>query len=97
MGWLAAVGIPGPGSAAVLPHEDTFPLAVEGRRALLAATRTDLAFGANSQLRAIAEVYASDDSKGKFVEDFVAAWTKVMNADRFDLADPRCHAPEEAA
>ena len=42
VGWLAAVGIPGPGSAAVLPHEDTFPIAVEGRRALLAATRTDL-------------------------------------------------------
>ncbi len=50
------------------------------------ATRADLVFGSNSQLRAIAEVYAQDDSKGKFVEDFVAAWTKVMNADRFDLA-----------
>jgi catalase-peroxidase len=61
------------------------------------ATRTDLAFGANSQLRAIAEVYASEDAADKFVEDFVAAWTKVMNNDRFDLADPRCHAPEEAA
>jgi catalase-peroxidase len=61
------------------------------------ATRTDLAFGSNSQLRAIAEVYASDDSGEKFVEDFVAAWTKVMNNDRFDLADPECHAPEEAA
>jgi catalase-peroxidase len=61
------------------------------------ATRTDLAFGSNSQLRAIAEVYASADAKEKFVEDFVAAWVKVMNNDRFDLADPRCHAPEEAA
>jgi catalase-peroxidase len=61
------------------------------------ATRTDLAFGSNSQLRAIAEVYASDDSKDKFVEDFVAAWTKVMNNDRFDLPDSRCHAPDEAA
>jgi catalase-peroxidase len=61
------------------------------------ATRTDLVFGSNSQLRAIAEVYASDDAGGKFVEDFVAAWAKVMNADRFDLADPRLHAPEEAA
>ncbi len=50
------------------------------------ATRTDLVFGANSQLRALAEVYASDDSREKFVHDFVAAWTKVMNADRFDLA-----------
>ncbi len=49
-------------------------------------TRVDLVFGANSQLRAIAEVYAQDDAKEKFVNDFVAAWTKVMNADRFDLA-----------
>ncbi len=49
------------------------------------ATRTDLAFGANSQLRALAEVYASADAGDKFVKDFVAAWTKVMNADRFDL------------
>ncbi len=50
------------------------------------ASRTDLAFGANSQLRAIAEVYACADAHGKFVKDFVAAWTKVMNADRFELA-----------
>ncbi|MCB1167215.1 MAG: catalase/peroxidase HPI, partial [Leptospiraceae bacterium] len=49
------------------------------------ATRVDLIFGSNSQLRAIAEVYAQDDSKEKFVKDFVAAWTKVMNLDRFDL------------
>ncbi|HMI13716.1 MAG TPA: catalase/peroxidase HPI, partial [Bradyrhizobium sp.] len=49
-------------------------------------TRVDLIFGSHSQLRAIAEVYASADSKEKFVKDFVAAWTKVMNADRFDLA-----------
>ena len=49
------------------------------------ATRADLVFGSNSQLRALAEVYASDDAKPKFVQDFVAAWTKVMNADRFDL------------
>jgi catalase-peroxidase len=48
------------------------------------ATRVDLVFGSNSVLRAYAEVYAQDDSKGKFVRDFVAAWTKVMNADRFD-------------
>ena len=61
------------------------------------ATRTDLVFGSNSQLRALSEVYASDDAGEKFVADFVKAWTKVMNADRFDLADPRCHAPEEAA
>jgi catalase-peroxidase len=50
------------------------------------ATHLDLAFGSNSILRAYAEVYAQDDNKEKFVNDFVAAWTKVMNADRFDLA-----------
>jgi catalase-peroxidase len=49
-------------------------------------TRVDLVFGSNSQLRAIAEVYASDDAQAKFVTDFVAAWTKVMNLDRYDLA-----------
>jgi catalase-peroxidase len=49
-------------------------------------TRVDLVFGSNSQLRAIAEVYASADSKEKFVKDFAAAWDKVMNLDRFDLA-----------
>jgi catalase-peroxidase len=49
------------------------------------ATRLDLVFGSNSVLRSYAEVYAQDDNKAKFVEDFVAAWTKVMNADRFDL------------
>jgi len=50
------------------------------------ATRTDLVFGSNSELRALAEVYASDDAGGKFVRDFVSAWTRVMNADRYDLA-----------
>ena len=50
------------------------------------ATRADLVFGSNSELRALAEVYAADDASGKFAGDFVAAWTKVMNADRFDLA-----------
>ncbi|MEJ2106020.1 MAG: catalase/peroxidase HPI [Acidiferrobacteraceae bacterium] len=50
------------------------------------ATRVDLVFGSNSILRAYAEVYAQDDNKEKFVQDFVAAWAKVMNADRFDLA-----------
>jgi catalase-peroxidase len=49
-------------------------------------TRVDLIFGSHSQLRALAEVYGSSDAKEKFVKDFVAAWTKVMNADRFDLA-----------
>lgn len=50
------------------------------------ATTVDLVFGSNSQLRALAEVYGSSDAQGKFVQDFVAAWTKVMNLDRFDLA-----------
>lgn len=49
------------------------------------ATRADLVFGSNSELRAIAEVYASSDAQGKFVNDFVSAWVKVMNSDRFDL------------
>jgi catalase-peroxidase len=49
------------------------------------ATRVDLVFGSNSQLRALAEVYGSADAQQKFVEDFVAAWSKVMNLDRFDL------------
>ena len=53
------------------------------------ATRVDLIFGSNSQLRAIAEVYACDDAQDKFMEDFVAAWTKVMNADRFDRSEER--------
>ena len=50
------------------------------------ATRVDLVFGSNSELRAYAEVYGSDDGRDKFVNDFVAAWTRVMNLDRFDLA-----------
>jgi catalase-peroxidase len=67
--------------------EDVF----EGRdrttgKARWTATRIDLIFGSNSQLRAIAEVYASNDSQEKFVHDFAAAWDKVMNLDRFDLA-----------
>ena len=49
-------------------------------------TRVDLIFGSNSELRALAEVYAQDDSQEKFARDFVAAWNKVMNLDRFDLA-----------
>jgi catalase-peroxidase len=48
-------------------------------------SRVDLVFGSNSELRALAEVYASDDAKEKFVTDFVAAWDRVMNLDRFDL------------
>ena len=63
----------------------------EGRDAATGAvkwtgSRADLVFGSNSELRALAEVYASDDAKEKFVNDFVAAWDKVMNLDRFDLA-----------
>ena len=50
------------------------------------ATRVDLIFGSNSELRALAEVYGSLDAEEKFVQDFVAAWTKVMDLDRFDLA-----------
>ncbi|MNR28930.1 Catalase-peroxidase [compost metagenome] len=50
------------------------------------ATTVDLVFGSNSQLRALAEVYACSDAQSKFVNDFVAAWSKVMNLDRFDLA-----------
>jgi catalase-peroxidase len=50
------------------------------------ATRVDLVFGSNSQLRALAEVYGCADSQEKFLQDFVAAWDKIMNLDRFDLA-----------
>ena len=49
-------------------------------------TRVDLIFGSNSQLRALSEIYAQEDAKEKFVHDFVTAWNKVMNLDRFDLA-----------
>ena len=49
------------------------------------ASRADLVFGSNSKLRSYSEVYAQDDNKDKFVRDFIKAWTKVMNADRFDL------------
>ena len=49
------------------------------------ATPVDLVFGSNSELRAVAEVYASEDGNKKFIDDFVKAWTKVMNSDRFDI------------
>ncbi len=55
------------------------------------ASRADLVFGSNSQLRAVAEVYAQSDNGGKFVQDFVAAWAKVMNADRFDVSYAKYH------
>jgi catalase-peroxidase len=62
----------------------------EGRDAAGAVTwtgsRVDLVFGSNAELRAVAEVYASDDAQAKFVRDFVAAWVKVMNLDRYDVA-----------
>ena len=57
------------------------------------ASRTDLVFGSNSELRAIVEVYAQDDNNGRFVSDFISAWNKVMNADRFDLNSPSREAP----
>jgi catalase-peroxidase len=57
----------------------------ESGKVVWTATRADLVFGSNSQLRALAEVYGQSDASGKFVRDFVAAWNKVMNADRFDL------------
>ncbi len=67
--------------------EDVFELRDRKTNALKwTATRVDLVFGSNSQLRALAEVYGSSDGKAKFVTDFVAAWNKVMNLDRFDLA-----------
>jgi catalase-peroxidase len=67
--------------------EDTFEGRDTGTGELKwTATRVDLVFGSNSQLRALAEVYASDDAKEKFARDFVAAWDKVMNLDRFDVA-----------
>ena len=51
----------------------------------MTASRADLVFGSNSQLRAIVEIYAQDDGGGRFVDDFVRTWVKVMNLDRFDL------------
>jgi catalase-peroxidase len=69
--------------------EDEFVLEGRDRKTgelKLTATVVDLVFGSNSQLRALAEVYASSDSQDVFVQDFVAAWNKVMNLDRYDLA-----------
>ena len=69
------------------PQESVFELRDRATGALKwTATRVDLIFGSHSQLRALAEVYASDDAQEKFVCDFVAAWNKVMNLDRFDVA-----------
>ena len=63
------------------PSADTFKSS-DGK---WTGSRVDLVFGSNSELRALAEVYASDDAREKFVHDFVAAWAKVMDADRFDV------------
>ncbi len=72
---------------ATSPAEDVFEIRDRATGDIKGtATRVDLVFGSNSQLRAIAEVYAASDAQEKFVRDFIAAWTKVMNADRFDLA-----------
>jgi catalase-peroxidase len=60
-------------------------------------SRVDLVFGSNSELRALAEVYACDDAREKFVRDFVAAWDKVMNLDRFEVADPDAQADLQSA
>jgi catalase-peroxidase len=66
---------------------DTFEGRARGTGAVAwTASRVDLVFGSNSELRALAEVYACADAKGKFVTDFVAAWNKVMNLGRYDLA-----------
>jgi catalase-peroxidase len=72
-------------------HKSSTEGVLEGRDRMSGETKwtgtvVDLVFGSNSQLRALAEVYASNDAQGVFVRDFVAAWTKVMNLDRFDLA-----------
>jgi len=66
------------------PSDDTSTQFVSGD-GRWTGTRADLVFGSNAELRAVAEVYASDDAKEKFVKDFVAAWSKVMDLDRFDL------------
>ena len=63
---------------------DRYESSVDGRA--WTGTRADLVFASNSELRAVAEVYASDDAQEKFVRDFVAAWAKVMDNDRYDVA-----------
>ncbi|ANB76483.1 hypothetical protein AYM40_30200 [Paraburkholderia phytofirmans OLGA172] len=69
-----------------MPRKFTKAATAQRVRSSGSGTRVDLPFGANSQLRALAEVYGSLDAKEKFVHDFAAAWCKVMNLDRFDLA-----------
>jgi catalase-peroxidase len=68
------------------PSKETFTVQDRGTGSKKwTATRADLIFGSNAELRALAEVYASSDAREKFINDFVAAWVKVMNLDRFDL------------
>ncbi|MEO6956448.1 MAG: hypothetical protein ABI137_06860, partial [Antricoccus sp.] len=66
-------------------HSDSFEAHDSSGALKWTGSRADLVFGANSELRALSEVYGANDAKEKFVRDFVAAWDKVMNADRFDL------------
>jgi len=66
-------------------RQGRFAATVDPKIVQLDQNRVDLVFGSNSELRALAEVYASDDAKEKFARDFVATWDKVMNLDRFDL------------
>ena len=68
------------------PMDDIFEGYCSKTASNLKASAVDLIFGSNSRLRAISEVYASKDSKNKFIKDFINAWNKVMNADRFDVA-----------
>jgi catalase-peroxidase len=75
---------PSPGSHGVYEGRDR-----KTNQVKWTGTRVDLVFGANSELRALAEVYGTSDAQGKFVADFVAAWNKVMNLDRFDVARDR--------
>jgi catalase-peroxidase len=67
------------------PDADTFEARDASGNVLWTGSRVDLVFGSNSELRAVAEFYGADDAQEKFVRDFVAAWDKVMNLDRFDL------------
>ncbi len=66
--------------------QETFEARRRAGNVTWTGTRVDLVFGSNSELRALAEVYASDDAQASFVADFVKAWDKVMNLDRFDVA-----------
>ena len=71
---------------AVDDAQETFEARDDAGDVVWTGSRVDLVFGSNSELRALAEVYASDDVREKFAHDFAAAWTKVMELDRFDLA-----------